>query len=180
MPDEHQGIDLHGFFTHWKKGQGDLRDLLAGLATQDSVDRLQADVSTLLDAMQKLTGAEMAVEQDVQVLVNQIAKNTSLEESAAQALALLTAQATALNTAIATLQAGQITPETITALQTAGAALVTSATDLQAAVPAATGTTPVTVPPVVVPPVVVAPPAGGTTQATTAGQTAGPQGSRRF
>jgi type VI protein secretion system component VasK len=160
---EESKMDFTELLGHWQTHHDSLRQMI-----HDHFERLHGDVATLKEIV-------MALQVDVQNLVDQVARNTSLEESSALAMAGLSAKITDQNTQIANLAAqiaaGQtISPADIATLQASSASLVQSAKDLSAAVPQSTGTQPVQVAPV--------PPA--TPAAPSAGAGAQPQGARRF
>lgn len=103
----------------------------------------------LIDEVVTLKDVIMGLQVDVANLVQQVAQNTSIEESSALALTGLTAKINDLTAQIAVLsQQATISPEDVAALQGASQALAQSAKDLTAAAPANTGTPPVVVDPV--------------------------------
>ncbi len=79
----------------------------------------------------------MALQADVQKLVDEVAANSDLAKSNEAALTLLGTQITALQAQVGALQAGQIlTAEDLTAIQGAVTTLGETNTGLQTAVPA--------------------------------------------
>ena len=81
----------------------------------------------------------MALQADVQKLVDEVAANSSLVKSVEAASGVLSTQITDLKNQVSALQAGQVlTAEDLTAIQASVATLGETNTELQAAVPANT------------------------------------------
>lgn len=150
--------------SHWESHHRTLKGDMSSLMRSAEV---------LMQENRELKELIMALQVDVQNMVDQVARNTSIEESSALALAGLVAKSADLDAQVKVLtdraaQGGTLSPEDVSALQGASGALLTSAQRLQAAVPQNTNTQPVEVqPPPPTPPEQL-------------GMRGGPGGQRRF